>query len=460
MKRFLTVFLFVATSIAVAQPAPYQNWGGVNQFTGWLDATMAGHSMPFRTGTGSPVSRDACIRTGEPYFQTDAAAGQNVFFCTAAGTPGTWFQTNVLFAGATGALNPKTATYQVTASDFANLSVIPVASGTFTITLVASTAQPAAGQYITISNYGTGTVTVARSGQNINGATTSLSLPPATSGQKPISVQVWSDGTNYFASGIAGVPASLPATTSVNSTTIPASATLATGPGTSTAHDLTAFADTGGATTEDSGILTANVVTAASAAGAAKQVCTASGASKSCSYIDFPESKFFGSATCNNATATGLWSTPASGVTAACRGGTNNKIGVLQFAASGAAQLAIHLPLDWDTATNPYLSIDFTQGASTTTGQTIIMQAQVACGVTDDTAFNTAQAFATATSTATAHTEFTKTVQLNSTSMTNCVAGSWMNLQIVRSGSDTATTAPNVYGVTVTIPRLLTVQAN
>ena len=67
------------------------------------------------------------------------------------------------------AVNPQTTTYQVLAGDFQNYKTITVASGSFTITLVASGSQPAAGQYIDIINYGSGTVTVARSGQNING---------------------------------------------------------------------------------------------------------------------------------------------------------------------------------------------------------------------------------------------------------------------------------------------------
>lgn len=96
------------------------------------------------------------------------------------------------------AINPQTATYQVLAADFSNYKTIAVASGTFTITLVASGSQPANGQYITIVNYGSGVVTVARSGQNINGATTSLSLP-AGSSTNPTNTTVWSDGTNYFA---------------------------------------------------------------------------------------------------------------------------------------------------------------------------------------------------------------------------------------------------------------------
>jgi len=115
------------------------------------------------------------------------------------------------------AMNPQTATYQVLASDFANYKTITVGSGTFTITLVASTSQPASGQYINIVNYGAGTVTIARSGQNINGSTSSLILLPA-SATSPTSATIWSDGTNYFASiqDQRGIITSIPSSDTIN----------------------------------------------------------------------------------------------------------------------------------------------------------------------------------------------------------------------------------------------------
>lgn len=96
------------------------------------------------------------------------------------------------------ATNAQTSTYQVLAGDFTSYKTITVASGTFTITLVASGSQPATGQSIHIINYGSGVVTVARSGQNINGGTSSLTLA-AGSATAPTGVMVVSDGTNYFA---------------------------------------------------------------------------------------------------------------------------------------------------------------------------------------------------------------------------------------------------------------------
>lgn len=59
-------------------------------FSGVVDSHGASKTLPHRTGTGSPVARDACATIGETYFQTDATAGSNSFACTATGTPGTW----------------------------------------------------------------------------------------------------------------------------------------------------------------------------------------------------------------------------------------------------------------------------------------------------------------------------------------------------------------------------------
>jgi hypothetical protein len=94
---------------------------------------------------------------------------------------------------------PKTATYQVLAADFTCLKTITVASGTFTITLVDTATQPVAGTWLRIINYGSGVVTIARSGQNLNGGTSSLVLESA-SATVPSEAFVESDGTNYFAS--------------------------------------------------------------------------------------------------------------------------------------------------------------------------------------------------------------------------------------------------------------------
>lgn len=163
------------------------------------------------TGTFSgPLSGNATTATAL------AANGAN---CAVSGT----FPNGVDGVGAAencvtlSAVNPQTATYQALAADFDSYKTITVASGTFTITLVASGSQPAAGKYIRIINYGSGVVTIARSGQNINGGVTSLTLA-AASATAPTSAFVVSDGTNYFAM-LAGGASGSGDVTDVNITT-------------------------------------------------------------------------------------------------------------------------------------------------------------------------------------------------------------------------------------------------
>lgn len=96
------------------------------------------------------------------------------------------------------AMNPQTSTYQVLSNDFNNYKTITVASGTFTITLVDGGTQPSNGKYINIVNYGSGVVTIAPSGQNLNGGSSSLTLA-ASSALLPSSATIWSNGTDYFA---------------------------------------------------------------------------------------------------------------------------------------------------------------------------------------------------------------------------------------------------------------------
>lgn len=199
---------------------------------------------------------------------------------------------------------------------------------------------------------------------------------------------------------------------------------------------------------------------ATTAAGTAKQILVSGGGSADPNYIDFPLNLIIPAANCNNTTAGTSWSLPASAApTVACRTGTNVTYGVLQYAASNTAQFQINLPADYDSSGTVYALIHFTQGGNTTSGQTIIMQMATACSTTtDDPTFNTAQSFATATTGTTANTPYDET--LSSVTMTGCTAGHAMNVKISRSGSDTATTAPNVAYVSLTIPRLLTNQAN
>ncbi len=143
------------------------------------------------TGTGSLV-----FGTSPTLTTPDLGTPSAIVLTNGTGLPA---------SGITGqfATNARTSTYQVLASDFTSCKTIIVASGTFTITLVASGSQPADGACITILNYGTGVVTLARSGQNINGAAANLT-GTAGSATAPTGWRVYSNGTNYFAEVIGG----------------------------------------------------------------------------------------------------------------------------------------------------------------------------------------------------------------------------------------------------------------
>ena len=230
----------------------------------------------------------------------------------------------------------------------------------------------------------------------------------------------------------------------------------------STSGDLVTYSGSGGNTVQDSNITGANVVLAAAPAASAKQVCTATAnSSKTCSYIDFPEVFEFPTANVNGSNAGNGWSinTTCGALPAIyARTGTNLATGYLQFSASESACTQFELPADWDTATNPYIRVNYTQNGSTSS-QSIIYTIQVGCSTTtDDAAYATAQTFSTTTTGATANTPYTQTLQLNSTSMTACAGGSMMNLKVSTAAGSSAAT--NLQMVSLTVPRLITVQAN
>ena len=144
------------------------------------------------------------------------------------------------------ATNPQTTTYQVVTADFAACKTITVASGTFTITLVASGSQPTTGQCLEVINYGSGVVTVARSGQNINGAAANLTLA-AGSASAATGVRVLSDGTNYFAQpfvagGAGGSVTSVATTSPITGGTITTTGTIACATCVTSAASLTSTA--------------------------------------------------------------------------------------------------------------------------------------------------------------------------------------------------------------------------
>lgn len=156
-------------------------------------AAVAGTSTTFLAANGTTVIAD----TGASNNFLTAVSATGVI--SKAQPTCANLSNSAIGCSATEATNAQTGTYQVLAADFTNKKTITVASGTFTITLVASGSQPADGQSIQVINYGSGVVTIARSGQNINGGTTSLTLPASTA-TAPTSAYIKSNGTNYFAS--------------------------------------------------------------------------------------------------------------------------------------------------------------------------------------------------------------------------------------------------------------------
>ena len=143
--------------------------------------------------------------------------------------------------------NAQTATYQVLAADFIGCKTIPIASGTFTVTLVAAGTQPPNGQCIWLVNYGTGVITIARSGQNLNGGTATLSLS-AGSATAPTGAFIFSDGTNYEAQlfgvggGSSGTVTSIATTSPLGGGTITTTGTLTCTTCTTNAAALTSTA--------------------------------------------------------------------------------------------------------------------------------------------------------------------------------------------------------------------------
>ena len=81
---------------------------GGRDYKGTLKASGTVSSVDFSgAGTTAPVkagllaSRPAACNQGQIYFATDAVAGQNLFFCTTTGSPGTWSQMTGSAASAT-----------------------------------------------------------------------------------------------------------------------------------------------------------------------------------------------------------------------------------------------------------------------------------------------------------------------------------------------------------------------
>jgi len=211
-------------------------------------------------------------------------------------------------------------------------------------------------------------------------------------------------------------------------------------------------------------------VQSASSAGTSGEALTSGGSSAIGAYTDLWIPEKIPAANCNNATAGSGWSIGSSG-TVTCRAGTNNLGGYIAITdtSSTFAQFSTMVPEDWDTASDPYIRFAFAYpGTDGSSSHTIIPQIKVSCvkgdgSTTDDVTFATAHSSGTTTlSSATANLFFANnSVQLNSTDMSGCVAGSMMVVQVGRA-TDTATSAANFYFAVLTWPHKTpgTAQAN
>lgn len=113
ISKRISQFLLFAVVVAVfghdGAHGQQTNIQGNNVVLGTWDASDAARTNPSRTGIGSPVGRDGCLRVGESYFQTDAVPGLNNWYCTAAGYPGTWTNGN---SGGSGTVTSLSASCQ------------------------------------------------------------------------------------------------------------------------------------------------------------------------------------------------------------------------------------------------------------------------------------------------------------------------------------------------------------
>lgn len=203
------------------------------------------------------------------------------------------------------------------------------------------------------------------------------------------------------------------------------------------------------------------------AAGTSKQIVL-SGGTGTPTMIDFPERLQVPAANCNNTSAGAAWSI-GSGGTVTCRAGTNNLGGFVAITdtSSTFAQFQVSIPVDWDSATRPYILLAFQSATDTTNGHTVIPEVAVSCPTatngtsTDDVTLSAYQSLTTVTfgASAVAHGFYTTSVQFGSTQMTGCIAGGFMTVSVGRA-TDTGTGVQGFEYADITFPRLLAVQAN
>jgi hypothetical protein len=107
MKRAILFVTFAAVCGAQTTVNGGRDYKGTLKASGSVSAvdfTGAGSTAPIKAGTGA--SRPTACTQGQVYFSTDAAAGQNLYFCTITGAPGQWTQMSGSAGGGGGGTAP------------------------------------------------------------------------------------------------------------------------------------------------------------------------------------------------------------------------------------------------------------------------------------------------------------------------------------------------------------------
>jgi hypothetical protein len=320
-----------------------------------------------------------------------------------------WFAT---VAMATGVSAQSGTSYTLSASDVGKLVTLNNPA-LVSVTIPSATRDGfGLGAVLALRNLGSGVVTMNAGASTIDGVGT-LSLP------RDAHVTLWSDGTHYWSQAGFRNPMT-------------------------TAGDLIGASANGQASRIPTG--------------KAQQVLVAGGLAPA-HFASFPQVIYVPAARCAGGVASAQWSTGASPA-ATCRAGTNNHEAFLAWGAADTAEVSLALPLDWDPALPPAVSL-LVASTTTTAAQTLQMQVASACAkgdgtTTDDVAWNATQNLTLVTTNTTAGQTWRAT--LAGLTMTNCSAGGLLRLRVSR-GTDTAV-GVRVYGLSVTIPRLPTMQAN
>lgn len=436
----------ITTTGAVACPTCGVTTNPLSQFASTTSAQLAA-TLSNETGTGLAVFNNSPTLIAPVLGNIASGNGANLTGIPNAGlvNSSTTVNGQICTLGATciiplSAVNAESTTYAVLAGDFSNYKTITVASGSFTITLVAGGSQPPAGQYINIINYSSGTITIARNGQSINGGTGSLTLSPS-SATSPMSAYIISDGSNYFASKTSGG-----------------------GAGSGTVTSITAGTGLTGGTITNAGTIAlaipvtiANGGTNLTSVGPSAQVLQSNGTGMV--FNDVPDTKIIPAANCVNGVAGSSWST--STITPTCFGGANNMGGVLPFADSSTGQFNYELPLDWSGGL-PWINLFFSSGSNTS--GTVNFNVQTACSksdgsITADPGFPLANSFPTMTMAASGREWSTSTQMMQVISGNNCVPGGSMIVSVYRT-TDSAVAAVLVDKITITTPVRPVNQAN